>query len=683
MSLLAVSLLALAFQGDAAPNRMTPELLWKLGRVGAPAVSPDGKQLCFPVTRYDLEKNKGNADLWLLDIGSTEPRRLTTHEKSDSSPSWSPDGRRIGFLSARDGKTQVWAIAADGGEAERLTNVPEGVANFHWSPDGSHLSFTSQVKIDSTIADVYPDLKNADAKIIDDLLYRHWDSWSDGTYSHLMVQSTAPSTDAGKARDLMAGERVHTPLVPFGGAEEIAWSPDGKELCYTAKRVENPESSTDSDLYLVSVDGGESRCITDGMDGFDRVPSYSPDGKFIAFHSMERAGFEADRERLMLYDRSSGAIRELTHHFAHHVGEYVWAPDSGSLLFSSTVEGRAQLYRIDLAGEVTRLTGGRHNLTSIAVSPDGATLYALRSTTERPNEIVQIRAAGGEPEPLTDVNGAIYATLELPDVEERWITSKDGSRMLCLVVKPPDFDPNHKYPLLTYCQGGPQSPISQWFSYRWNFHLMAANGYVVVAPSRRGLPGFGQDWNDAISKRWGGEAMSDYFAATDMMFEEPWIDRARAAAVGASFGGYSVYWLMGHDQEDRFAAMVAHCGLFNLESWYGSTEELWFGNWDVAGGAYWEDSQKQALFDKNSPHRFVDQWDTPLLVIHGGKDFRVPESEAFQAFTAAKLRGVPTRFLYFPNEGHWVLSAQNGLLWHRVFFDWLDTYLAPPADSGS
>ena len=383
---LTVLIAVLSLSSSASSELMTPELLWKLGRVGSPEVSPDGKWLVYTVTRYDLEKNKGNSDLWLLPVAGGEARRLTTHAKSDSGARWSPEGKRIGFISARGDKRQVYAISPFGGEAVRLTEVEEGVANFDWSPRGDRISFTSEVRVDPELKTIYPDLPEAKARIIDDLLYRHWDHWYEGKYSHLFVMDV----DGGEPRDLMDRERVHTPLVPFGGRGEIAWSPDGAELCYTAKRVENPESSTDSDLYLVPADGGEHVCITDGMDGFDRNPLYSPDGRWIAFHSMERAGFEADRERLMLYDREQGTVRDLTDNYAHWVGDTAWAADSSGLFFSSPVEGTRQLFRIDLDGNVSRLTEGRHDLNGVAVAGDQ--LIAKRQSFERPYELVRLPA---------------------------------------------------------------------------------------------------------------------------------------------------------------------------------------------------------------------------------------------------------------------------------------------------
>ncbi|MBL8896374.1 MAG: S9 family peptidase [Planctomycetes bacterium] len=676
-ALLALPSLAFLLAPLGAQERLTPELLWKLGRVTAPRVSPDGAHLVYEITRYDIPANKGNSDLWLQRVDGSGAKQLTSFEGYDGGAKWAPDGR-IGFLSTRSGSMQVWVIDPRGGEAQRLTDVKEGVANFAWSPDGKRLSYTLQVRLDPEISSIYADLPKADAKIIDDLLYRHWDQWKDGTYSHLHVQDAVLGA---KPVDLMAGERVDTPLVPFGGDSQIAWSPDGQHLVYSAKKVENPARSTDSDLYLVSVKGGEARCLTDGMDGFDREPRWSPDGRFVAFHSMQRAGFEADRERLMLWEKESGQIRELSGALDAWIEDMVWAPDSSRLYVTAGVTGTVQCFEIDLAGAVRPVTQGRHNLGGLAVTPDGATLFALRQSHERAAEIVRFAAKGSAIEAVTHVNDEAFAKLKLPSVEERWVEATDGKKIHCWVIKPPDFDPTKKYPLLLYCQGGPQSMVSQFFSARWNFHLMAANGYVVVAPNRRGLPGFGQKWNDQISLDWGGQAMQDYLSATDALRAEPWIDRARCAAVGASFGGYSVYWLMGHDEQDRFAAMIAHCGVFNLESMYGVTEELWFVDWDL-GGPYWQNEANQQRFDAFSPHKFLRNWDTPLLVIHGEKDFRVPVGEGMQAFTAAKLQGIPARFLYFPNEGHWVSGCQNGILWQRVFFDWLERHCKSKGGNG-
>lgn len=670
------AVVAMAMSADAlGGERMTPELLWKLGRVSAPRPSPDGKHLLFEVTHSDLAKNSSNADVHVLDLASGETRRLTTFEKGDNEAAWSPDGTRVGFIASRDGTPQVWAMRIDGGEPVKLTSDPDGVANFLWSPDGTKLSYTKEVRVDPEVKDLYADLPLANARIIDELLYRHWDVWSEGKYSHLFVVDVA----GGTPRDLMTGERFHTPDPPNGDRGEIAWSPDGKEICYTAKKVKDPARSTDTDLYVVALDTGVTRNVTEGRDGFDRNPAYSPDGKWIAFLSMARPKFEADRQAVMLLDRATGAITELSGGVDVSFNAVTWAPDSSRVYAEGVTRATGQVFSFDLAGTGKQLTTGRHDLVGLAVSPDGATLYAQRSTTERPHELVAFAATGADAaamKTLTHVNDAIYATLDLPTVEERIVRTKDGKDLFCWVVKPPRFDATKKYPLITYCQGGPQSPVSQFFSTRWNLHLMAAMGYVVVAPNRRGCPSFGQAWTDAISLDWGGAAMQDYLDATDSMFTESYVDRKRAAAVGASFGGYSVYWLMGHDQDDRFCTMIAHCGMFNTESWYGTTEELWFAEWDV-GPPYWTSAEAQRAFDACSPHRFAGNWDTPLLVIHGEKDFRVPISEGMQAFQAAQMKGIPSRFLCFPEAGHWVSKPQDSVLWQRIFFDWLDRSCKP------
>jgi dipeptidyl aminopeptidase/acylaminoacyl peptidase len=666
----------LSCAGLVAQDRLTPELLWELGRVGDPQIAPDGSRLLYHVRRFRLAENRGTTHVFVLDLQDGGVRQLTT-QGSNSNARWSPDGKRVAFVSTRSGSPQIWTIAVDGGEAEPVTDHPGGVANLAWAPDGRHFSFTAEVAVEPEPGAVFPDLPKAQALVYDDLMVRHWDAWEDGKRSHLFVVPVG----GGPARDLMAGHRVDTPLRPFGGGEQIAWSPDGRELCYVAKHASDPENSTDSDLFVVSVDGGPHENITRGMPGYETNPNYSPDGRTIAFASMARAGYEADRNRLMAYSRADGTIRELAPAFDLSVAEFAWAPDASGLFLTADVRGAHHVFSVSAqGGEPRRVTAGRYHFESLVPSPAvaGAALYALRQRTERPFEVVRIGAdtpASGTA--VTDVNGAVYAKLALPTVEERWFPATDGQRIHAWVVLPPGFERDRKYPMLLYCQGGPQSQVGQWFSYRWNFHLMAAQGYVVLAVNRRGLPGFGSAWNEQISRDWGGQAMQDLLSATDAMFEEPYVDRERTAAVGASFGGYTVYWLMGNDRENRFRAMIAHCGVFNLESMYLSTEELFFTNQDL-GGPFWQDSETLRDYQRFSPHRFAQHWSTPLLVIHGQKDFRVPVEQGLQAFTAAQIRGVPSRFLYFPDEGHWVLSAQNGVLWHRVFFDWLAETM--PAD---
>ncbi len=689
---LAVALAAVLPGQDSGAQRLTPELLWQLRRVSDPKPDPTGQYLLYAVRTYDIDENSGTTQLYLLDLRKNERRQLTT-QGSNFSACWSPSGDAVAFLSTRGGAPQIYRMRIDGGEPTQVTSVEGGVANLAWSPDGAHFSFTADVSLDPDVHDRYPDLPEAEVKIYDSLLFRHWDQWKDGTYSHLFVVPV----DGGEPRDLMPGERFDTPVKPFGGGEQIAWSPDGKELCYTAKKVEGTAwvSSTDNDLYVVPVDGGPAVVLTDANPGYDQEPVYSPDGKWIAYHSMERAGFESDRNRIMLYERATGAITELTRGHDMSTHGVAWAPDSAAVYFSADVKGTTQVFRLALPGSgglagARALSRGRAQVTGPVPSADGAWVYCTAQSTERPYEIVRLPVGAESPtEPrtavLTHENDALYASLELPVVEERWFPATDGKQIHSWVIKPPGFDPARRYPMLLYCQGGPQSQVGQWFSYRWNFHLMAAQGYVVLAVNRRGLPGFGQEWNDQISRDWGGQAMQDLLTATDAMQQEPYIDAERTAAVGASFGGYTVFWLMGNDDRDRFCTMIAHCGVFNLESMYLSTEELFFVNWDL-GGPFWQDPEVWEDYERFSPHRKVANWTTPLLVIHGARDYRVPDAQGLQAFTAAQVQGVPSRLLYFPDEGHWVLSPQNGLVWHREFFAWLDRFCKPegavPASGG-
>ncbi len=672
LALVLPALLALA--ANAQQTRLTPELLWQLERVSEPVLSPDGAWLAFVVRTFDLAADKGVSQVFLREL-ATGRTIQATREGSNSNPMWAPDGKGLACISTRSGSPQIWRSGVDGSGSVQVTDHPGGVGNASWSPDGSRFAFTSDVKLDQTANDLHPDLPKANALVYDDLMVRHWDSWKDGTYSHLF---TVPAT-GGQATDLMAGEKADTPLKPFGGGEQIAWSRDGQTLYYTCKRVADPEASTDSGVYAVAAGGGEHRLLTPDMPGYDQEPVCSPDGRWVAFGSMARAGFEADRLRLFLHDRQTGENRELLPDLDASPHGVVWSPDAKALFFTIDSLGTTQVYRATLDGRAAAVTKGRHALSALQVTPDGQTLYGLRTTMERPAEVVRIDVPSGAIEAITDRNGKVFAGLAMPTVQEEWFEASDGQRILSFTVLPPGFDPAKKYPFLLYCQGGPQSMVGQAFSYRWNFHLMAARGYVVAAVNRRGLPGFGQAWNDQISRDWGGQCMQDLLAVTDAMQQRSYIDKARSGAVGASFGGYTVYWLMGNAGQ-RFACMLSHCGVFDLKSMYLSTEELFFVDWDL-GGPWWRSPEVRADYERFSPSSFVQRWQTPLLVIHGARDYRVPLEQGLQAFTAAQLQGVPSRLLVFPEEGHWVLRPQNGVLWHREFFRWLDQYCRPAMEA--
>jgi dipeptidyl aminopeptidase/acylaminoacyl peptidase len=661
-----------------AQEVMTPERLWEIPRVSGPAVSPDGQSVAYGVTRYDLTENRGSADLFLVPVSGGDPFRLTDTPASEHSAAWRPDGEWIGFLSAAGGSTQLWEIRPDGTGRRQVTHVAGGISNFRYSPSGSHISFTSRVKLDPVVVDVHPDLPRADARVIDELMYRHWDSWREADYSHLFIAEYLDGA-IGKPTDVMPGERWDTPLNPFGGGEQIGWNHDGSRIVYTAKKVTGAEYAltTNSELYAYDLATRQTTNLTDGMLGYDIDPVFSPDGRFMAFLSMERDGYEADRNRLFVVDLDRGQRRELSVRFDQDASSPAWSSDSRTIFFSSDVEGTVQLYSANAeTGEIERLTEGDVNYYAfdVAEGSSGRFIVAQRVSMSAPAELFRVDPAGGSSTRLTFHTEPVMGQLTLGEVKARWVTSSDGERVHAWVIYPPNFDPNQQYPTLLYAQGGPQGTVSQFFSFRWNFQLMAANGYIIVAPNRRGVPSFGQDFKEEISGDWGGQAMQDLLAAIDDVAEEPYVDENRLGAIGASFGGYTVFWLAGN-HEGRFQTFVAHAGVFNLESMYGATEELFFPHFDLEG-AYWETPRPKS-YDLFSPHNFAQNWDTPMLIIHGQKDFRVPVTEGMQAFTVLQSKGIESRFLYYPEEGHWILSPQNGVLWHRTFFEWLGRTLKP------
>lgn len=671
--------------GQAPPTkRMTPELLWKLGRLGEAVPSPDGTQVAFIVRRYKLAEDKGSSTLFIMNIA--DKTKVVALEKwaSIGSMDWIDNGTGSHLFfegmnpEGSVGSNQAWSMNSKTHELKQLTSIDGGVSNFKVAPTGEKIAFTLDIKLDQEPNEIYTDLPKADARIIDQLMYRHWNGWHDYRYSHLHVSVIGKDGIAKTPIDLMAGRKADCPVPPFGGTEQFNWSPDGTEIAFTMKDVAKWEESTNSDVYVIAADGtGELTNVTKNGLGYDNNPIYSPNGKLLAYSSMERAGFEADRNRIMVYNRKRGTTKELTKGLDQNANGPSWRSDSKSLIFDSERDGTTQLFEITVKGQsLEQLTDGWFNWhyfgETNSVDLENQKLIVSRTNMLRPAEIYSVDKSKASK--LTGINDAIYANLELPTVEQRFVKATDGKSIQCWVINPPGFDSksDKKWPMLTYCQGGPQGQIGQWFSYRWNFHLMAANGYVIIAPNRRGLPGFGREWNDQISGDWGGQAMQDILSATDAMKAESFIDNDHVAAIGASFGGYTVYWLMGNGA-DRFCSMIAHCGVFNLESMYGSTEELFFVNWDL-GGPYWKNDEVLSKYQKFSPHQFVKKWTTPLLVIHGQKDFRVPVTQGMEAFTAAQVQDVPSRFLYFPEEGHWVMRPQNGVLWHRIFFDWLNRY---------
>ena len=660
-------------------KRMTPEALWAMGRIGSVAVSPDEKQIAYSVAYYSVPENKSNNELFVMNADGSSNRQITRDSWQESQPVWIKDGKKIAFLCNESGSSQVWEMNPDGTERKQLTRYEGDIEGFAFSPDGKKLLFIAQVKTVQSTADKHPDLPKATGIIVTDLMYKHWDEWVT-TAPHPFV-ADFDGNGISNVQDILDGEPYESPMKPWGGIEQLAWSPASDKVAYTCRKKTGLAYavSTNSDIYIYDLATGKTENITEENKGYDTNPQYSPDGKYIAWQSMERDGYEADLNRLFVMDLATGEKRFVSRAFESNVDAFLWNKDSQSIYFIGVWHGETQIYNIGLADNdsLNRLTDGMHDYASLALCGDK--LIAKRHSMSMGDEIYAVNNtrsgnAFAEAEQLTSENKQIYDQLEMGKVEARWMTTTDGKQMLTWVIYPPQFDPNKKYPTLLFCEGGPQSPVSQFWSYRWNFQIMAANDYIIVAPNRRGLPGFGVEWNEAISGDYGGQCMKDYFTAIDEMAKEPFVDKARLGCVGASFGGFSVYWLAGH-HDKRFKAFIAHDGIFNMEMQYLETEEKWFANWDM-GGAYWEkdNATAQRTF-ANSPHLFVDKWDTPILCIHGEKDFRILANQAMAAFDAAVMRGVPAELLIYPDENHWVLKPQNGVLWQRTFFEWLDKWL--------
>ena len=663
--------------GKASPTIengiMTPEVLHSFGRIGDVQVSPNSKEILYHVTFVDIEENKTNTEIFKMNVDGSEKRQLTFTNHSESSAQWIDGGNKIAFLSQHEGATQLWVMNADGSGMECISDVEGGIEGFTFSPDESKVMYIKKIKSVETTAELYPDLPKASGKIVDDLMYKHWDHWVEEVPHTLYA--TINNGKLTNHVDLLEGEPYEAPLLPFGGTGDVAWSEDGKSIVYTSKKITGKAyaESTNSDLYLYSLDSKTTQNLTEGMMGYDVSPKFSHNGAHLAWLSMKRDGYEADKNRLFVMDMATKEKTYLTEDFDNNVDDFIWDTNNKTLYFVAVVEAKTQLFSIDMdTKEVKTITSGKHDYTSVALGGDG--LIAKRQSMSQPAEIYSVNITNGEAREISFENKHILDQLNMGDVEERWITTSDGKQMLTWVVYPPNFDASKKYPTILYCQGGPQSAVSQFWSYRWNLQMMAANGYIIVAPNRRGLPGFGQEWNEQISGDYGGQNMRDYLSAIDALAKEPFVDEDNLGCTGASYGGFSVYWLAGN-HNNRFKAFLSHAGIFNLEAQYLETEELFFANWDM-GGPYWD--TQNAVAQKTyatSPHKFVDKWNTPIMITHGELDYRILASQGMMAFNAAKLKGIPARMLIFPDENHWIFQPQNGVLFQREFAKWFDEWL--------
>lgn len=688
-----------------ASDQMTPEALWAMGRIGSYAVSPDGKTLVYQVSYYSVKENKSHTMLFVQPLKAgkriAQATALTKDSKSETDAAWIEGGKKIAFL--RDG--QLWKMNADGTDRVKMTDSKIDIEGFLFSPDGSKVILIKSLPYHGSIQKNPDDLPKATGRLVTDLNYRHWDHYVESMPHPFIANVSGDKADDGV--DILEGQPYECPMAPFGGIEQLAWSPDSKQVAYTCRKKEGVEYaiSTDADIYLYNIDTRATRnlCKPEGYKepkidptktmrnqavnhqtgdmqvGYDVNPKFSPDGKYIAWQSMKNDGYESDRNRLCVMELATGKKSYVTEKFDSNVDDYIWNSDSRTLYFLGCWHACVNIYQTDLGGNVKQLTDGWHDFGSLKLLAPGK-LIATRHSMADPDDIYQVNINKAEKKSvairLTAENDHILNQLAKPTIQQRWVKTTDGKQELVWIILPPHFDATKKYPTLLYCEGGPQSPVSQFWSYRWNFSIMAAHGYVIVAPNRRGLPGFGSEWNEEISGDWTGQCMKDYLSAIDDATANlPYVDKDRLGCVGASFGGFSVYYLAGH-HDKRFKCFIAHDGAFNLESMYTDTEEDWFSNWEY-DDAYWnKDMTANAKRTyENSPHKFVDKWDTPILCIHGEKDYRINANQGMGAFNAARMRGIPAELLIFPDENHWVLKPQNGILWQRTFFNWLDRWL--------
>ena len=653
-----------------------PEVLEAFGRISEVAPSPDGTKIIFTLAYEDIQENKANAEIYSMDADGQNMKRLTTTAPSESNLQWIADGTKIAFLRKDDAskKMQIFVMNADGSDVKRVSDVENGIECFVISPDGTKIIYGSPVKAFNKDEDLFKDLPLTSGRVVDDLMYKHWDEWVT-EIPHPFLADFSVDGISG-AVDIMEGEPFECPMRPFGGTDAFAWSPDSKTLVYVSRKLKGQDYafSADSNLYLYDLASKSTTCLTEEIPGYDTNPAFSPDGKSLAWLSMKTAKFESDKKRLMILDIASKEKRDLTEQWDYWPEQIAWSKNGDAIWFAGYYQGVEPIFKIDVKTcAIDTVAMDVCDFSTVTPVADNAVL-TLRHSMSAPNEICLVRTDNKEVKELTSVNKELLSQLKLGEVRKVMVPTTDGKEMCTWVILPPDFDPSKKYPALLYCQGGPQQAVSQFWSYRWNFMIMAAHGYIVIAPNRRGLPGFGTEWNEQISGDYGGQNMKDYFSAVDYMAKEPYVDEKHIGAVGASYGGFSVYWLAGH-HENRFAALVAHAGIFNLQSQYLETEEMWFADYDL-GGPFWDKNNAVAQRTySNSPHLYVDQWTAPILVTVGELDYRILASQGMMAFNAAKMRGLEAEMLVFPDENHWILKPQNAILWQRVFFRFLDKYL--------
>ncbi len=664
--------------GFAAEKRaLNVEDLWAMKRITEMALSPDGAWIAFTQVEYDMAGNSANADIYLLATKDKQVRRLTDYAKYDGAPQWRPDSKALAIISTRDTVAQIYLLEIPGGEIHKLSSVPTGVNSFSWSPNGNYLLFTS------TIHPEAKDLKESarldeegakatvKARLIDRLLYRHWNQWTDGKRSHVFLLPVA----GGEIRDATPGD-FDTPPIALGSSHDFTFSPDSKEIAFV--RNEDPEVaiSTDNDIFAVPTTDGEIRRLTENPAN-DNQPVYSPDGHYLAYHAMARAGFEADQYDLMLYDRTSQKTTNLTSVFDLDVDEILWSPQSDKIYFNSENQGRISVFSVDIKKGTIKEIIHDHQNQNLAISPDGNTLYFRRQAANLPYEIFSYDLKKHSEQQLTFVNRALLAQLAMNPLEEFWFQSYDGHRVHGVMVKPPSFTSNKKYPLVYLIHGGPQGSWGDDFHYRWNSQMFAASGYVVVMVNFRGSKGYGQWFCDQVSRDWGGGPYQDLMFGLNYLLQNfAFIDSSKLAAAGASYGGFMIDWIAGQantSPANRFKCLVSHDGVFDQFSMYGGTEELWFPEWEFGGTPY----DNPELYDKWSASRYAKNFKIPTLVIHSENDFRVPVTQGLQFFTALQRQGVPSKLLYFPDEDHFISKPQNARLWWQTVMGWIDEWVNP------